>query len=753
MIPAELRLGERADIICTLRRGDLPVTFRWYFNGREIRGEELGKVTSYDVRSSVYLMDKLRAENVGNYTCMVSNAAGSDTASGQLLVEVPPVWVEEPRDSEVVLGSQVLLTCAATAHPPPRITWRKIQGENGGGATPGVSSSEEGSTFLYSSPRWVVSANGSLLISKAQETDAGLYACHVENGIGPGISKNIALKVNVPPKVSVPKGQLAIRKGEAARLACDVTGNGPINVKWVKKQNVIEIHPGSRFEGNQRRSGTSAYSKQEQYTFELLVRDSQQADGGTYYCIARNDYGEHRAEITLDVLEPSSSPRGVRITEITSRSTRVSWQPPLPRNSPVLKYHVRYWKNGGIAGKQLHQVVLGGSETSTYLEGLHPGTSYSVQVLAENGVGLSEPSQLRHVQTKEEAPSGAPTDVHAHPIGSKQIEVTWKPPPSESWHGVLKGYYLGYKVTSSPLAYVYHTTTDPTGRRFRIKGLQKSTSYSIVVKAYNGIGSGPESQPVEVKTRESDPPYPPSFVITDVTSSSALVQMKSEDMSPVLQYILEYRRHNEEWNPIHVPRDKSSFQLSRLDNSMTYEVRLAAYNEHGRGEFSSALAFTTTERETNIGFRSSEEDVPFYFRHYFVLPVAASVVVIVTTVVFAWVCYKRVVFRQHRHLVLQQQLAGHLPDGQLTIHRDGYIRPPTYSPPSTRHGVVTSTSIVGILNPEDGYDAPWDVKKAQQQQQQQQPHPPDPQSGSYTRLKNRPPSGEIRRLSNTESSC
>lgn len=56
----------------------------------------------------------------------------------------------------------------------------------------------------------------------------------------------------------------------------------------------------------------------------------------------------------------------------------------------------------GVAGKQLHQVVVGGSETSTYLEGLHPGTSYSVQVLAENGVGLSEPSQSRHVQVKEE---------------------------------------------------------------------------------------------------------------------------------------------------------------------------------------------------------------------------------------------------------------------------------------------------------------------------------------------------------------
>ncbi|GBM48573.1 Down syndrome cell adhesion molecule [Araneus ventricosus] len=482
----------------------------------------------------------------------------------------------------------------------------------------------------------------------------------------------------------------------------------------------LSVNVQLKFETNQRRTNPSGYSgKQDQYTFELLVRDSQQGDGGTYACVAKNEYGEHRGEVTLDVLEPTSSPRGVRITEITSRSTRVSWQPPLPSNSPVLKYHVRYWKNGGVSGKQLHQVVLGGSETSTYLEGLHPGTSYSVQVLAENGVGLSEPSQLRHVQTKEEAPSGAPTDVHAHAIGSKQIEVSWKPPPSESWHGVLKGYYLGYKVSSSPLAYVYHTTTEPTGRRFRIKGLQKSTLYSIVVKAYNSMGSGAESQPIEVKTRESDPPYPPSFVISDVTSGSALVQMKSEEMSPVLQYIVEYRRQGEEWNPVHVPRDKSSFQLSRLDNCMTYEVRLAAYNEHGRGEFSSTLAFTTTERETNIGFRSSEEDIPFYFRHYFVLPVAASVVVIVTTVVFAWVCYKRVVFRQHRHLVLQQQLAGHLPEGQLTLHRDGYIRPPTYSPPSNRRGVVVSTSIVGILNPEDGYDAPWDVKKQQQQQQQQ----------------------------------
>lgn len=58
-------------------------------------------------------------------------------------------------------------------------------------------------------------------------------------------------------------------------------------------------------------------------------------------------------------------------------------------------------------------------------------------------------------------------------------------------------------MNTSPLAYVYHTSNDPSARRYRIKGLQKATAYNIVIKAYNGVGPGPESQPVEVKTRES----------------------------------------------------------------------------------------------------------------------------------------------------------------------------------------------------------------------------------------------------------
>ena len=65
-----------------------------------------------------------------------------------------------------------------------------LLGDSSGGGAPTPMSD------IYNSPRWVVHNNGSLLIAQVQESDAGTYACQVDNGIAPALSKNIALKVN-----------------------------------------------------------------------------------------------------------------------------------------------------------------------------------------------------------------------------------------------------------------------------------------------------------------------------------------------------------------------------------------------------------------------------------------------------------------------------------------------------------------------------------------------------------------------------
>lgn len=47
-------------------------------------------------------------------------------------------------------------------------------------------------------------------------------------------------------------------------------------------------------------------------------------------------------------------------------------------------------------------VMASGRDTNAVLRGLKPVTSYHVRMMAENGIGWSEPSQAVHITTAEE---------------------------------------------------------------------------------------------------------------------------------------------------------------------------------------------------------------------------------------------------------------------------------------------------------------------------------------------------------------
>ncbi|GFR22285.1 down syndrome cell adhesion molecule [Trichonephila clavata] len=215
----------------------------------------------------------------------------------------------------------------------------------------------------------------------------------------------------------------------------------------------------------------------------------------------------------------------------------------------------------------------------------------------------------------------------------------------------------------------------------------------------------------------------------DVLCQTGLVETFSE--SP---YLLEFREEGEEWDHIHLPGERNSFYLTGLKGSTRYELRLAAYNVFGRGEFSPTIDFTTGLAEISVPFSTTYSNTPFYFRPYFVIPVAASVVVIVTTVVIAWVCYKRMTLRQDRLLAACQPLDCRLMQARVPLQRgdtaggycDPVARPPSYTPPmGGRHPV-------GIPDDDDAYDAPWDMANPGGV-------PANAQAGSYTRLKSQMP--------------
>ena len=66
------------------------------------------------------IVSNITAMNGGNYTCVVSNTAGNDSATAVLYVE--PIIVTQPTDILARNGTVVSFTCAAESFPAPEYT-------------------------------------------------------------------------------------------------------------------------------------------------------------------------------------------------------------------------------------------------------------------------------------------------------------------------------------------------------------------------------------------------------------------------------------------------------------------------------------------------------------------------------------------------------------------------------------------------------------------------------------------------------
>lgn len=67
----------------------------------------------------------------------------------------------------------------------------------------------------------------------------------------------------------------------------------------------------------------------------------------------------------------------------------------------------------------------------------------------------------------------------------------------------LVGYRVQYSRLGSKSGVLSHIIPDRLEREFTIEDLEEWTEYGVKVQAFNGIGSGPWSQPVHGRTRES----------------------------------------------------------------------------------------------------------------------------------------------------------------------------------------------------------------------------------------------------------
>ena len=88
--PSDLSLGSRTRLTCEAAKGDLPLSFRWQYQGRDLNKISDIKVLSMDSFSSTISIPMVKAKHGGNYTCTVRNTFGYAQYSAILTVNGRP---------------------------------------------------------------------------------------------------------------------------------------------------------------------------------------------------------------------------------------------------------------------------------------------------------------------------------------------------------------------------------------------------------------------------------------------------------------------------------------------------------------------------------------------------------------------------------------------------------------------------------------------------------------------------------------
>nr|AWX42182.1 sDscam-r2 [Ixodes scapularis] len=719
LIPSHLRRGDTAEIFCSLRRGSLPVAFRWVHNGRSIGDSDdpaaaetaglsrniatgrsagagagiLWKIDHRDRRSEL-LIENIGAHQIGNYTCIASNAAGKTSFTASLLVDVPPTWLESPGDRAAVVGSSLTVDCVALGHPTPVAKWTRIRYPSD-------------SPVRDKDDRLRVLANGSLSIVNVEPEDSGLFRCDVENGVGATLTKTVNLTVSVPPKIRKSHQATKVRLGNIVKLHCSATGEDPLKITWAKDGKSIERTLKERYDVIERSFPGGIAS-------DLLIHKSTLSDAGRFSCEVSNRFGAVTGQRPLFVLELPSPPIGVRVDDVGKRTARVSWKKPF---AEVNHFLLRYWRENG-RGRKLSSSSVSGAETSTYLQDLQPGTEYSGHIVSQNDVGLSGPSVSMRFITSEEAPSAPPTDVHSTPIGEKEIMVTWKGPPNEHRNGKIQGYYVGYKVHDSGLPYNYQTVTGGA-ESVVIKDLKPSTVYSVVVQAFNRAGQSPSSHQISVQPFVTGLPDPPTFSTSEVTCCSVMLTITSRQ-KPTDSITL----------PGDVQEPGPGLAVALLPSARPPRVAARTAQGHAvpgaRGRLQPARKGTAlqgrrflrpsgTVRTWDEDGAVEEAEVPFYLRAGVLVPVAVSLGIIVISVVAAFAYYRRSLATHGSGVKYESCVQSREPHGSSW---------PATSRASFARRSVAESSV---------YDTPWDAQAALAQANQA----PSIYDGNYTRLKGR----------------
>ncbi|XP_032562879.1 protein sidekick-2 isoform X1 [Chiroxiphia lanceolata] len=531
----------------------------WFREGRKISPSSRIAIT---LENTLVILSTV-APDAGRYYVQAVNDKNGDNKTSQPITltvanvggpadPIAPTIIVPPRNTSVVAGtSEVTMECVANARPLIKlhIIWKK----DGVPLSSGISDYSRRLTILHP-------ALG----------DSGYYECEavLRSSSVPAVAAGAFLSVLEPPQfIKEPERHITAEMEKVVAIPCQAKGVPPPEMAWYKDAALIHLEKLTRFQlledGSLQISG--------------LVPD----DTGMFQCFARNAAGEVQTTTYLAV------------TSIAPNITRG------PQDSTVID---------GMS-------VILNCETSgaprpaiTWQKGERVLASGSVQLprftLLESGSLLLSPAHLPDAGTYTclATNSRGVDEASADLVVWARTRIT-DPPQDQS---VIKGTkaVMSCGVTHDPsvdVRYVWEKDGAPLGpesgprvRLDEVGTLHISQTWSgdigtYTCKVISAGGNDSRSAHLRVRQLPHAPESPVAALSPQEKRAINLTWAKPFDgNSPLLRYVVEVSENNAPWTVLlaSVDPEVTSVTVRGLVPARSYQFRLCAVNDVGRGQFS-----------------------------------------------------------------------------------------------------------------------------------------------------------------------
>ncbi|XP_025417900.1 Down syndrome cell adhesion molecule-like protein Dscam2 isoform X2 [Sipha flava] len=483
---SELTEGSRVQVACTVHQGDLPLNLTWLKDGDLVHHGSGGAVTTpFNAYSTILTVNNVSRSDTGDYTCVAANPVHSAMFTAHLTVNVPPEWIIEPKDVNVVRDDQAEVNCSASGHPKPKIKWRK-----------GPSKDSDQFTDVLDN----VTSDGTLVISKVTKKHEGYYICEADNEVGTPINSVIRLKVQDLPHIILPNTKYTSINGGMASMACEATGDQPIHITWIKGSVQLNYKiTNLRYNVEEMYTDTSVKSK-------LIISKVNAADSGRYVCVAENSLGKHEAAMELEIKVLGSPPDDLTCNFTTPNSVRLRWTDLNANNlmnNYVQGYVLTYSKvvppDDLISEYNEIEVFHNGDDAT--ISNLDTYTEYVFSIKVNTIQGPGKSSKPLICKTSESLPE-PPAGLKSILLSSNMALISWIPPKQPN--GQIKHFTLYEREKINDMqGSVKSQSFEPHIRQIQLSMFRHSNSYLWWITATNSVGESDKSPTATLSTVKS----------------------------------------------------------------------------------------------------------------------------------------------------------------------------------------------------------------------------------------------------------